>query len=94
MPALSSHANIYNTCLRILQERGYTLSLKESDDDYIWIAAKGEYDFWADNPIELLGLASIYEYHAPTDDPVPYWWVVKGDNIRRELLDTLDESSL
>lgn len=52
----------------------------------LWIAEKDDYDFLADNPIELLGLVGIYEHKQPTED-VPYWWAERGEDIWEELID-------
>jgi hypothetical protein len=51
-----------------------------------WIAEKNGFYFCADNPIELLGLTAICDYVQPQED-VPYWWVVKGPDVRDELLE-------
>ncbi len=66
MASLSSHANVHNTCLRILRQRGYRLWVEgELDEDGMypndlaWMAEKNGYTFHADNPIELLGLTGI-----------------------------------
>jgi hypothetical protein len=92
MPALGSHLNVWNTCLIILRERGWKLGL-EGDEEAdltkicMWSAEKNGYDLWADNPIELLGLAAVYDQQAPTGEPEPYWWRVEGDDIYDELLE-------
>jgi hypothetical protein len=90
---LASHANAYNTCLRILRARGFTLEVSgnQADDggypvDCLWIAHKGDFHFTADNPIELLGLTAIYEHVKPTEDQ-PYWWSVDGPDIWTELME-------
>jgi len=92
--ALSSHANVYNTCLLILRGRGYELSVEgELDADQIiepsslhWIAEKDDFRFLADNPIELLGLSAIYEHKKPTSHE-SYWWSLDGPDIYVELMD-------
>ena len=94
MSRLSSNANVYNTCLRIIREKGYGLNLSgELDEDemiipesMLWSAEKGEYDFLADNPIELLGLVAIHEKINPQEDK-SYWWVVEGADIYDELIE-------
>ena len=90
MAALSSHANVFNTCLRILRTRGWVLALDGEEDADLaacsWRAEKGGYDLHADNPIELLGLATIYDVRAPREPPRPYWWTVPGDDIVDELV--------
>lgn len=94
MSRLSSHTNVYNTCLRLIREKGYNINLEgDTDEDdiiipdsLIWIAEKGEYDFLAHNPIELLGLVCIHEKIQPEKDE-PYWWSVDGEDIYSELMD-------
>lgn len=93
MASLGSHANVYNTCLRILRQRGYRLWVEGELDandmyptDLAWMAEKNGETFQADNPIELLGLAAIYEYVAPVGETQSYWWVAEGPDIRDELL--------
>jgi hypothetical protein len=91
MAALGSHGNVYNTCLLILKAHGFSLSIEDSDEgndssSTIWMAEKNGYDFHADNPIELLGLVSIYEYHRPDGEPTPYWWSIDGPDIFKDLI--------
>lgn len=87
MARLGSAMNVYNTCLRILRQRGYRLWAEEmSDHDMQWWAEKDGFELIADNPIELLGLAGIYEFKQPVE-PKSYWWTVEGDDIYRELMD-------
>ena len=88
---LGSNANVYSTCLRILRQRGFSLRVEGelmSDGcfppDHLWYAEKGGISLYGDNPIELLGLAAIYEHHQPKTD-TSYWWVVEGEDIRDEL---------
>ncbi len=91
---INNHVNVYNTCLRILRSKGYELSVNgELDDEDIiipesltWYAVKDEFSSVADNPLELLGLTSIFEFKKPQIDE-SYWWAVKGDNIYNELLE-------
>lgn len=98
MAHLYGHANVENTALRILRKRGYKLQLYYDLDDEeqiipsseLWEAEKNGCTLVAHTPIELLGLAAVYEYHGepPDEETPPYWWVVEGDNIRDELYDT------
>ncbi|MBP3956500.1 hypothetical protein J8F10_14570 [Gemmata sp. G18] len=90
---LASHSNVHNTCLRILDARGYTLRVTgevieegQYPTDCHWIAEKDDFYFCADNPIELLGLVAIRDYMQPTED-VPYWWRTKGPDLTSELLE-------
>jgi hypothetical protein len=47
--SLSSHANVYNTCLRILRSRGFALRVEgELDSDggssnLLWVAEKSDF---------------------------------------------------
>lgn len=91
--SLGSHGNVYNTCLRILQNRGFTLRVEgEMTDegcypsDATWIAVKDSFYFAADNPIELLGLVAVYDYVQPKEDR-PYWWRVEGADLWTELME-------
>jgi hypothetical protein len=98
---LSSHSNVYNTCLRILRKKGFQLITEYEVDEnqsiipssQFWRAIKNGYELVASNPIELLGLATIYEYKQPSDEPSSYWWTVDGENIWEELNDAADVST-
>lgn len=101
MSQLGSHANVYNTCLIILRKKGFQLSTVYEVDDkqsiipssQFWHASMNGYEFVADNPIELLGLATIYEYKQPSGEPSSYWWTIDGENIWDELEDAADIST-
>lgn len=89
--ALVSNANVHNTCLRLLRDRGFTLHVEGELDEggyypvsHRWYATQGGVELCAYNPIELLGLAAIYEHHRPEED-TPYWWYVDGEDVRDEL---------
>jgi hypothetical protein len=77
MPDLSSYLNVYNTALVILQQKGYTLRHDREKDT--WHADKDGWEFLADNPIELLGLLSIYDNHAPKEKGGNWWKINKPD---------------
>jgi hypothetical protein len=79
---LSSYLNVYNTCLVILRRRGFVLAYDRTNDS--WSAQKDEYSFRADNPIELLGLTTIFEEIQPQDRN-EYWWMLREPNILAEL---------
>jgi hypothetical protein len=88
---LFSYPNVWNTCLLLLHDRGYRLYLQCDSEDELaplangtWNAELGAIKLRGDNPIELLGLAAIHEYHRPESD-VPYWWRVDGDNLVAQL---------
>lgn len=100
MATLSSHANMYNTCLRILRREGYRLWVQPKSDKngtvipraLIWWAEKAGYEFSASNPIELLGLVSIYELKQPSEYQ-HYWWQVEGADIWEELYQEVSNES-
>jgi hypothetical protein len=71
MPALGYYTNLHNTAFVILQRKGYRVW---ADGDMI-CAEKGGWDFMADDPVQLLGLISIYEALQPSDYR-EYWWKI------------------
>lgn len=78
--------------MRILRQKGFTLSLTQDRDEEgmiipesrTWTAAKNGFWLRADNPVELLGLAAVYEYVQPAENK-SYWWSVEGEDIWDEL---------
>lgn len=82
MASLSSHPNVFETCLQLLERRGYRLSLTPAEEDESGFGAfhaeRDGFTFTADNPIELLGLTAIYEAVGPGEDR-SYWWGAKTD---------------
>ena len=86
---LFSYPNVWNTCLFLLREREYRLFLLGPDDPELlsqctWNAERAGIMLRANNPIELLGLATIHEFHKPSSD-IPYWWRVDCPDIVKEL---------
>ena len=71
MPALGAYANVFNTSLVILQRKGFRVWTNDSEEE--WFAEREGWDFMADDPIQLLGLVSIYEFQHPTEYR-EYWW--------------------
>jgi len=82
MPSLGSYPNVFNTCLVILRRKGFSIGYDRSADQ--WTAEKGGFTFLADNPIELLGLGSVFEELSPTKDS-EYWWQLLEPDILGEL---------
>lgn len=89
--SLSSNANVYNSCLLILRERGFKMHIEGEIDEEgcypfhtIWRAEKGAFLFTADNPVELLGLVAIHDHVQPSEDK-PYWWFQQGDDVWDQL---------
>ena len=79
---LSSYPNVFNTCLVLLRQSGFNLSYDKTAD--AWNAKKNGFSFRADNPIELLGLASVYEKLQPKEEK-EYWWQIQEPNVVAEL---------
>jgi hypothetical protein len=89
-PRLFSHLNVWNTCLLLLREFGYTLRASGRQDypsRLRWHATMPDgTDLSADTPIELLGLAALHRYHSPTVG-TDYWWRIEGPWLLSELID-------
>ena len=83
MPALSYYRNVYGTAVAILEEKGF--QIWRSGDDYC--CEKDGWDFWAEDPVQLLGLVSIFESVGPTEYR-EYWWRMSHE---RELSTTKPE---
>lgn len=98
MASLGSAGNVHATCLRILRAKGYALArdvgrYEDDDGPYGYLAEKDGFTFAANDPIELLGLAAIYEHVRPTED-APYWWFVEGSDIHTEITERALERAL
>ncbi len=99
-PRLFSHVNVWNTCLLLLREYGYTLraSGHAAHRDYPsrlrWHATMPDgTDLSAGTPIELLGLATLHRYHRPGADE-DYWWRIDGPSLLGELIDQWEKRSV
>ena len=79
MPALSCHTNVHNTALVILQRKGYRVWTKQ--DGCLICAEKDGWDFMADDPVQLLGVVAIYEFHQPSAHR-EYWWKINEPWLR------------
>lgn len=75
---LSSYPDVYNTCLVILERKGFALTYDKTNDS--WVASILNFEFRGDNPIELLGLASIHEHLSPSAD-TEYWWKIDTPDV-------------
>ena len=71
MPALGAYLNVFNTALVVLQQKGFRVWTNDTEDE--WFAERAGWDFIADDPIQLLGLVSIYDHRSPTEFR-EYWW--------------------
>ncbi|HEV8002179.1 MAG TPA: hypothetical protein VGP63_19980 [Planctomycetaceae bacterium] len=99
-PRLFSRVNVWNTCLLLLREFGYTLraSGHTAHRDYPsrlrWHATMPDgTDLSADTPIELLGLASLHRHHRPSVD-TDYWWRIGGPSLLTQLIDQSERGSI
>jgi hypothetical protein len=66
----------------LLRREGFNLAYDKASDS--WRAEKDGFSFRADNPIELLGLTTIYEKLQPKEQK-EYWWQITEPNILAEL---------
>jgi hypothetical protein len=82
MPALTEHANVHNTMLVILSEKGYALWHDKKSDTYY--AEKDGWDFAASSPCSLLGLVAAFEYQKPPAYR-EYWWRKDEPELFRRL---------
>ena len=82
MKYLSSYLNVYNTALVLIQRSGFHCEHNKHDDT--WVAVRKECRLQADNPVELLGLVSVYEKRAGTDDG-EYWWRIDSPDLLKLL---------
>lgn len=79
MSNLSSHPNVYETCLQLLADKGWRIATNLSDQDApdSWVGLRGDVELWADNPIELLGLVAVWEARWPGQYEA--WWWIRGN---------------
>ncbi|WP_430792012.1 hypothetical protein [Actinoplanes sp. G11-F43] len=75
MPTLSEHVNVYTTAIAVLEQKGFSVWYDRGRDTFC--AQRDGWDFWADNPISLLGLVAVFEHKNPTEF-VSNWWVTEG----------------
>jgi len=62
----------------LLEERGYALTVTESEDLDAWVATRGDLELVANGPLELLALASLAEERGGS-------WMVTEDEIEGTL---------
>jgi hypothetical protein len=74
MPALSAYLNVWNTCLVVLQQKGFRAWTDEAQEQFF--AERDGWDFFADDPIQLLGLVALHDHHRP-DRFDEYWWRIE-----------------
>jgi hypothetical protein len=82
VPHLFSHLNVYNTALVVLERKGWALRYDTAEG--WWFANKGEWEFLADDPMQLLGLVAIYKHHSPKKKE-EYWWKIDQPDLLAKL---------
>ena len=82
MPSLSEYRNVDNTALNVLKQKGFNLWYDEDTD--LFCAEKDGWDFMADSPCGLLGVAAIYEWKKPTVYS-EYWWKISEPDLSNNL---------
>jgi hypothetical protein len=82
MPDLSAYLNVYNTALVVLDRKGWSLGFDKKEDR--WYAKKDGWEFLADDPMQLLGLVALHEYHAPKTKK-EYWWKIDEPDLLTQL---------
>ncbi|WLE99133.1 MAG: hypothetical protein QTN59_09900 [Candidatus Electrothrix communis] len=64
MFTLSDAPNTYNAALLVIKKKGYNIRIDPSDDEYEigdWVAYNDERQFFAANPLMLLGLVALFD---------------------------------
>ncbi len=95
MASLSSHVNVWETCLQLLERKGFRLRVTLGEDETArsWFAERDGIDLQAEDPIALLGLAAIYEDLLPARRE-PYWWSARTQRelrLRERLLQQAED---
>lgn len=98
-PRLFSHVNVWNSCLLLLQEYGYTLRAsghfahRVYHSELRWHATTNNgTNLTGNSPIELLGLASLHRYHKQNfyeED----WWRIDGPPLLSDLIAEWEQRS-
>jgi len=58
---LSAAGNVEVPAFLVLASKGYAIKRTIADDIEVWSAAKGEDEFQADSPLQLLGVVVVAE---------------------------------
>ena len=73
--ALASAGNVLVPAILLLEERGYVVSVVRTAECERCTAKRGDTELLADNPIELLGLASLVDARGPS-------WPATDEQVR------------
>lgn len=97
MALVSDHVNVYSSCIALLDLQGWKVEIDpcpyeiaDSHFDF-YIATRNGTTIRADDPLRLLGLAALDQYHQPHGEE-PYWWAI--ESTPPNLLDRLDDEAL
>lgn len=82
MPAVSEHANVYDTVVLILNSLGFQVWRDRTNDTFM--AEKDGWDFCAESPVGLLGLVRLWEFKSPKVYK-DYWWKEDGPSVYSSL---------
>lgn len=82
MPALGEYANVYDTAIAVLEQKGFAVWHNETAE--MFCAQRDGWDFTADSPISLLGLVAIYEHKDPPTY-TEYWWKTQPERRSTDL---------
>jgi hypothetical protein len=63
---LVAAANVEVPAILLLEERGYTVTVRRSTDLEQWTATQGDVEVSAESPLQLLGLVSLAEARGPS----------------------------
>lgn len=97
MTSVCDHPNVYSSCVALLSLQGWTVSIEpseyEDEEKFVntYHAERNGVTIVADDPLRLLGLATLDQYHQPHDG-IPYWWVIKEPQL--DLLERLEDEAL
>jgi hypothetical protein len=82
MPALSYYTNVHNTALVVLKRKGFRVWTQQGGD--LICAEKDGWEFMAFDPVQLLGLISIYESRRPRKYS-EYWWKIDEPGLLKSV---------
>ena len=91
------HVNVYRSCISLLDLRGWKIKIipgpYEEGDSLLdtYEATRDNTRILAEDPLRLLGLANLHEYHHPHEGE-SYWWTVESEDIG--LHDRLEDEAL
>jgi len=97
--SLGDHPNVFATCIEILNIQGWKIEiipeLYENEEKLYSqiVAVKNNTKIYAEDPLKLLGLATIANFNQPHSEK-PYWWSIKSDLYEQLQDEALEKSFL